>query len=347
MTDLAGAPPVPGGSRSSADGGDDLLARCRFPGPEAGPVTLAVSGGPDSMALMVLASRAGLGGEVVHVDHGLRPGSAGEARLVARAAADFGWSFRAERVEVSPGPDLEARARLARYSVLPAGVLTGHTMDDQGETVLLNVLRGAALDGWAGMRTIHPEVPTERGAATGEGPPPDARPAARWIRRPLLGLRRAETAELCRRSGLALVVDPSNDDARFRRNRVRCEVIPLLNDVARRDVVPILARQARLAAEDVALLDRLSEAVDPTDIRALKEAPPPLARRAVRRWLRSAAGPEEAPELHPPSSSEVERVLRVAWGEGRACQLAGGWRVERRRGRLVLTDPPGVGKTAR
>lgn len=333
MIDLAAAPAASGGSASTG-GVDDLLARCRFPGPVGGPVTLAVSGGPDSMALMVLATRAGLGGEVVHVDHGLRPGSAAEAAVVARAATDLGWGFRAERVEVAPGPDLEARARLARYGVLPAGVLTGHTMDDQGETVLLNVLRGAALDGWAGMRTTAPAAPTD------EGPPTAARAGAgRWIRRPLLGLRRAETAELCRRLGLTTVADPSNDDARFRRNRVRSEVVPLLNDVARRDVVPILARQARLAAEDVALLDQLSEAVDPTDVRALKEAPPPLARRAVRRWLRAAGS--AAPELHPPSSSEVERVLRVAWGEARACQLAGGWRVERRRGRLILTEPTG------
>jgi tRNA(Ile)-lysidine synthase len=292
---------------------DGLLARCHFPQPSAGPVTLAVSGGPDSLALLVLAARAGLAGTAVHVDHGLRPGSASESDLVAQAAGRFGFAFARHSFVITPGPDLEARARQARYAVLPAGVMTGHTMDDQAETVLLNVLRGAGLDGLAGMKV------------DGQGRP----------RRPLLALRRHETESLCAAFGLDPLVDPSNQDPRFRRNRVRAEVLPLLCDVASRDVVPILARQAGILAGDASVLDKLADGIDATDAKALSQAPPPLARRAVRRWLRSADAFPDA-ESHPPSSAEVARVLAVADGTVRACELEGGRRVVRSRGRLHI-----------
>jgi tRNA(Ile)-lysidine synthase len=259
------------------------------------------------LALLVLAVEAGCVVSAVHVDHGLRPGSAEEAEVVRTGAERFGAAFLSVRAEVTPGPNLEARARIARYAALPVDALTGHTADDQAETVLLNLLRGAGLDGLAGM---DPE------------------------RRPLRRLRRHETRALCDTLGLALVEDPSNVDPAFRRNRVRHELLPLLDAIAERDVVPILARQAHLARDDVALLDELAAAIDPCDARALTAAPPPLARRAIRRWLRGA-GPG-GDERHPPDAATVERVLVVARGEAVACELVGGWRVARSRGRLRL-----------
>jgi len=291
-----------------------LLPRCDFP-PAGTDVNLAVSGGPDSLALLVLAAAAGLRATVVHVDHGIRDGSAAEADLVNDAASRLGASFEARTVTVTPGPDLEARARRARYAVLPAGVMTGHTMDDQAETVLINLLRGAGLDGLAGMHGID-----KRG--------PAVRP-----HRPLLRLRRAETAAVCEAVGLTPFHDPTNDDPSFLRNRLRSDVLPLLCEVAGRDVVPILARQSQLLAEEADLLDELAAGVDPTDARSLKAARAPLARRAVRRWLR--AGEQAADdELHPPSAAEVARVLAVAEGVARACELSGGRRVARTAGRM-------------
>jgi len=251
----------------------------------------------------------------VHVDHGLRPGSGQEAQVVAAAAARLGAAFRAVQVEVEQGPDLEARARFARYRVLPPGVLTGHTADDQAETVLLNLIRGAGLPGLAGM-------------AAGASP----RPGPRWVRRPLLGLRRTETVALCQALHLEPVLDPSNDDPRFLRNRVRREVLPLLAEVGQRDPVPILCRQAAVMADDASLLDQLAGELDATDARALAGAPLPLARRAVRAWLRAGADAEE----HPPSAAEVARVLAVARGEAVACEVAGGRRVARSGGRLRI-----------
>ena len=266
----------------------------------------AVSGGPDSTALLVLATMAELVVTAVHVDHGLRPGSAAEADVVATTANRFGAAFRAEKVAVEPGPNLEARARLARRTVLPADALTGHTADDLAETMLLNLIRGAGLRGLSAMS-----------------------PATR----PMLGLRRTETHRLCHELGIVTVNDPSNSDPTIRRNRVRHELLPILDDIAERDVAAVLARQVPLLGDDDQLLDSLAAELDPTDARSIASAPASLARRAVRAWLIDNAGNDE---LHPPSAAEVERVLSVARGEQRACEIEGGWRVSRHRQRLKI-----------
>jgi len=279
-----------------------LLARCAFP-PAGTPLVCGVSGGPDSLALLVLAVAADCRVTAVHVDHGIRPGSAEEAQVVEDAARRFGAAFRSERVEVGAGPNLEARARDARRAVLGPGAATGHTADDQAETVLVNLLRGAGVDGMAAMRA---------------GP-----------EHPLLGLRRAETHRLCADLGLRPIADPSNEDRRFLRNRVRHELLPLCADLAGRDVVPVLARQAEILAADADVLAEVAALVDPTDVRAVRAAPVPVARRSVRTWLRGEGS-------HPPSKAAVDRVLAVARGERLAAEIAGGARVTRRRGVLEI-----------
>ena len=265
----------------------------------------AVSGGPDSLALLALAVAAGLRVTAVHVDHALRPGSAAEADVVADAARRFGAAFRAVAAPVEPGPNLEARARAARRAALPHGAMTGHTLDDQAETVLLNLLRGAGADGLAAMRP---------------GPT-----------KPLLALRRADTAAVCADLGLDPVVDPTNADVTLRRNAVRAQVLPLLDGVAGRDVAPLLSRTAALLADDAELLAALAADLDPTDAAALAAAPPALARRAVRAWLTGA---------YPPDAATVERVLGVARGEARGTEVGGRRRVRRTAGRLRLEPAP-------
>ena len=209
-----------------------------------------------------------------------------------------------------------AAARDARMSLLidhaakmgADALVLAHTAEDQAETLLVNLLRGAGPAGLAAMRP---------------GPP-----------HPLLGLRRAETAALCRLLGLQPVVDPSNDDPRFVRNRIRHEVLPLLADVSGRDPVPLLARTAdhtRAVADD---LDALAAALDPTDCRALRAAVPSVAAAALRRWLRDERG-------HPPSTAELARVLDVVRNEAAAAELAGARRVSRSGGRLRLEATPG------
>ena len=280
---------------------DELLARCpALRAAAGGEVDCAVSGGPDSMALLVLATSAGCRVTAIHVDHGLREGSAAEADLVAVAAERFGAVFRRASVTVTPGPNLEARSRAARYGVLGPDALTGHTADDQAETMLLNLLRGGALNGLGGMRPH---------------------------RHPLLAVRRSETHALCRSFAIDVVDDPSNRSSAHLRNRVRAELLPLMEELARRDLVPVLARQAELWRDDADLLDELALAIDPTDARGLAAAPVALARRAVRAWLTTD---------HPPDLATVERVLAVARGDAQACETNNGRRISRHDQRLSL-----------
>lgn len=285
-----------------------LLARSTFPAAGTS-VACAVSGGADSLALLALAVAAGLDATAIHVDHGLRAGSADEAAVVAEVADRLGAAFVAEHVEVGDGPNLEARARAARYGVLPEGVLTGHTADDRAETVLLHLLRGAGPTGAIGM--------------------------ARTDARPLLDLRRSDTSELCRVLGFTPVDDPSNRDPRFRRNRVRHELLPLLADIGDRDPVPILVRQADLFADVDEALAIAAAAVDPTSAAQLAAAPVAVAGVAVRTWLVA----EGVGGGYPVDAATVERVLDVARGSQVATEVAGGWRVARSRGRLSVRPP--------
>jgi tRNA(Ile)-lysidine synthase len=291
-----------------------LLVRCTFPAPGT-RVTCAVSGGADSTALLALAVAAGLEVTVVHVDHGLRPGSGDEAVVVERTARAWGAGFRAERAVVGDGPNLEARARAARHAALGPDALFGHTADDQAETVLLRLLRGTGPAGLAAMRPAQ---------------------------HPILALRRAETHELCRHLGVAVVTDPTNAEPRFARNRVRHQVLPLLDDVAGRDVVPLLARLADLAADQADVLGALAVAIDPTDARAVAAAPRALATEAVRRWWH-----ERTDGRPPPDGAAVGRVLDVAAGRAVACDVVAGWRVRRSANTLHLVGPAGAGSNVR
>jgi len=286
----------------------DLLARATFPTGTT-PLRCAVSGGADSTALLALAVALGRPVTVVHVDHGLRSESTADAERVSRLAAAWGARFELHRVHVPDGGDLEARARTARHAVVGPEGLWGHTADDQAETVILRLLRGTGPHGLAAMR-------------------PD--------RHPLLGLRRSETVALCAHLGVEPADDATNCDPRFDRARVRHEVLPLLSDVARRDVVPALARLAQQSAELDDLVGLLAAELDATSVHQLRAVPRPVAVAAVRRWWVATTG-----GLPPPDAAATERVLAVVDGRSRACDVVAGWSLRRRQGvlRLVRDDP--------
>ena len=240
---------APAELRLVADRAAKALAAAGVPAAGDG-VAVAVSGGADSLALLhalrALAGPRGWRLAVVTVDHGLRPGSAADAAFVADHAKALGLPAQVRTLGPADldqyrqaGP--EGAARAARYGVLwPAAdelgcrwLATGHTLDDQAETVLLQLLRGTGPDGLAGMAV--------RGGR---------------LLRPLLGARRAETRACCAAIGLEWREDPTNAGDGPLRNRVRQRLLPLLEEL-RPGATRALARTAALAADERDWLDQL------------------------------------------------------------------------------------------
>jgi tRNA(Ile)-lysidine synthase len=286
------------------------IAQCHFPVPGTA-VDLAVSGGPDSLGLLLLAVEAQLVVTVHHVDHHARSTSGQDAQHVQRLCGSLGVAFVRHDVVVVPGGNFESRARAQRRQVMPQGVLTGHTMDDLVETMLLNMLRGAGIDGLSPMV----DDPTK----------------------PLRDIRRSTLHHFVASSGHVALHDETNDSPDFRRNRVRHELLPVMQDVAGRDVVPLLARQASLVFEERRWLDQLSANDDVTlsqaDCRELSTWPKARLWRWLRRQLRSV---DEGDGEHPPSADEVSRCVGVVCGEFVATQLSGGRRLSRSGQHLTL-----------
>lgn len=203
-------------------------------GERGGPLGLAVSGGPDSLALLLLA-HAALPGQiaVASIDHGLRPEAAGEVALVERVAGERGIPFTPLTVTLAPG-NIQARARQARYAALAGwaqdaglgAVATAHHADDQAETLLMRLNRGSGLAGLAGVRA----------ASRIEG-------SEVALLRPLLGWRKAELAEVVAAAGITPAADPANTNPDFDRARLRAR----LAEADWLDPVQIAASAAHLA----------------------------------------------------------------------------------------------------
>lgn len=221
------------------------------------PTLVACSGGADSLALAAAvafeSARAGRPAGLVTVDHGLQDGSAQRAAAVAQLGYELGFDpVHVVRVDVGGDGGPEAAARVARYRALDsvaertdAVLLLGHTLDDQAETVLLGLGRGSGPRSIAGMR------------------PRDGRRS-----RPLLDVRRETTRAACVALGLPIWDDPHNAEPRFRRSRIRAELLPLMEDVLGGGVAAALARTGRLLADDLDALDELTARDLPRRVRA-------------------------------------------------------------------------------
>ena len=250
-------------------------------------VLVACSGGPDSTAMVHVLHRLreewGIALTVASVDHGLRLAAQGEVAAVGRFAAELGLPFRALRVSVPSGSSVQGRARQVRYQALREAardvgattVAVGHTRDDQAETVLGRLLRGASVEGLAGIAPRR-----------GDG-----------VIRPLLDASREEVRSYVHHHRLPTVKDPSNEDARFLRVRIRHELIPHLTELDS-NVVDHLADLAddsrslrrRSRADGKRLLDTSVSVGGELDRQGLMAAPETARRAALRVWVKRRTG---------------------------------------------------------
>ena len=283
---------------------------------------LAVSGGADSMAMLHGAARLVATGRrdwhlsVAHLDHALRPDSAEHAAFVVVAATTLGLPAEVRRTDVAAlaeddGGSIEEVGREARYrfleEVAPAGALiaTAHTLDDVAETVLINLLRGSGLGGVAG-------IPARRGR----------------IVRPLLDARRQELRDLLHAAGVGYRDDPSNADGAFLRNRVRAELLPVLESI-RPGAVERIGRFSRLSADDDALLDELASAeltrrTDRDGAIDWRSAPPvAMGRRILRLAIGDPAPPAERIEALRAAAEGRRGGVVIELGAGRIASVRG------------------------
>jgi len=241
-------------------------------------VVVAVSGGPDSLALLSILREilpaVPLHLTVAHFDHGWREDSQDDRDFVASMAAMWGYEFHTARA-ADQTPHTESAARAARYAFLrgtaadtnSTAIATGHTQDDQVETLLLHLLRGSGSRGLGAMRRRDAD-----------------------LARPLLDISRSEIEAYLTRLHLTPRRDPSNDDPRFTRNRLRQQVLPAIDafDPAARE---LLARTADILSEEDRFLDGAIAQVPDDLVRdrvAFAKLPPALQRRVIRRLVPDA-----------------------------------------------------------
>ncbi|HET9844125.1 MAG TPA: tRNA lysidine(34) synthetase TilS [Nitrospira sp.] len=278
---------------------------------------VAVSGGPDSVALLSLLTALAPGWRltltVVHFNYGLRgTESDTDEAFVAALCRERGIALVVQRpVLTKPrrAASLQARARAARYRAMTEladdiradRIVTGHTANDQAETVLLWLLRGAGLTGLSGMRFIRNQR----------------------IVRPLLKMTRQDVLDYLRREGLRYREDSSNATSLYRRNRIRRELLPVMEQITPA-IVRLLARQSHVLRADDEYLEEIVDhlyrstvIVEPSgnqrfERQALTRLPAALQHRLVRRCLRAGD-----PEGRAPSLRTVESVLRLLAGKAK------------------------------
>ncbi len=317
----------------SADEIDALLR----PLGRAKSVLIAVSGGPDSTALLVMAAewakRSGTAIAAATVDHGLRPESAAEAEGVAGLCrrlrvphATLAWRG------AKPATRLQERAREARYRLLIAHaraigadmIATAHHADDQAETVLFRLLRGSGVAGLRGMVLL-----SERDGVA--------------IARPLIGVSKSELVAFCRARGVPFVDDPSNADPQFARTRLRALIARLAEEGFDAEALDRLARRASETEEALMRLTALVEerlgASGPVDARALFAEPIVIAERVLARRIAAAGGRDES-RIGLEKIEALARRLREAVAEGRPLSANVGGALVRLTGKGGLSFGP-------
>jgi tRNA(Ile)-lysidine synthase len=314
-------------------------------------LVVAVSGGADSLclldALAAVVPEAGQRLFVGHVDHQLRPESAANAEYVTHVARSLGVSATVDTMNVAALAKaerlgIEDAARRGRYRSLGRtaanlstdAVVTGHTRDDFVETVVLRILRGAGTHGMRGIAEV------EQFSASAFGPIQGKPAAALQVVRPLLRVGRADTVAYCEARGIRWLIDPSNTDPTFTRNRVRAHLLPVLRTY-NPAIDRALVRMAQVVGDEDAWLDevavqRWQELRDPSgdgqilNLAGWQRQPVPIQRRLVR----MIADPDNVHEI---GFDAVERALAVGLSDGPPrAELGRGITVERRADTVVF-----------
>lgn len=320
--------PRPDAERLSFGDADKLLgplARC-------GHVAIAVSGGPDSVALMLLASRARLPVRfsVLTVDHSLREESAAEAQQVAAWASALGLESHVLRwMDERPASRIQEKAREARYRLMAewcgrhgaAAIATAHTLDDQAETLIMRLARGSGIDGLSAMSSCSAQF----------GVP---------VHRPLLCATGASLRRFVEGEGHPFIDDPSNSNSAFERVRVR-RAMPALDAAGLTPRALALAarrlqraRAALDAATDQLELDVVTFAPEGFAIieaQAYAAAPEDLRVRLLARLLSMTGGTTSEPGL-----AAVERAVEWLSATGSKARTLGGCRIVRRTGSILV-----------
>ncbi len=322
------------------------------------PILVGFSGGNDSLALAIALKRIrpSLCRDVllIHVDHALRPDSANGAREAARLAQRLEFQFTSIRLEEGlaerhPGAGLEEAARRERFAVFlrfsqqhgGAPILAAHHRDDQAETVLLHLLRGAGLGGVSGMREI-----SRLTVPWWSCPPGGTSDLVVW--RPLLFERRADLEAIVRISGLNAIDDPTNRGSDFRRNQIRHALLPAIEKVMPGGTEAIV-RFARITADEDALLDKIAQtalveircANDRLAASPLLELEPAIARRVLLAVLRETG-------VEYPTLDRIDAMLELARsGQGGVTlELGSGYTGTLIRGQIAIEGPAKDGEQA-
>ena len=317
--------------------------RLQLPLKEKTTTIIGVSGGADSVALLlaidelIKAGKLDLSVIVCHVDHRLRKTSGDDARWVEHLAAELDREVVVSRVNIKRRKDnLEQAARRARYEAFlrlaqkrrAKFVLTAHTLDDQAETILFNLLRGSGAEGLSGMPAVRRLKENQETLLV--------RPFLSWT-------HRAENERYCRDRNIDVRRDEMNEDETFTRVRIRKQLLPLMKSF-NPQVTEALSRTGELLRDDNDALDRaagrllelsMDESVKRNQLRTdlLEHAPPALRRRALRLWLVKCRGHLRRLEFAHIVAAED---LVIAKRGRRTIELPGGANVSCQRGLLTF-----------
>ncbi len=317
------------------------------------PVIVAVSGGADSSALLLVldelikAGKLSITPTVAHLDHSLRKTSKQDALWVEKLAGELGFDCVKRRTDVKKrasriGDNLEQACRRARYEFLEqtakekgsALIVTAHTLDDQAETILLRLLRGSAAEGLGGIEPVRPL---------------DSRSDIQLARPLLSWARRLDVENYCSARKIDFRVDEMNQDEKFARVRVRKRLLPLMQSFNNK-IVEALARTATLLRDDAGALSaeanellelasaRPTTRKDKTrvpllSVHVLGGAPEAVRRRALRQWILQGRG--DLNRLEMGHLAAVDLLIHGNRG-GRTAELPDGAKVTRKRGWLEL-----------